>query len=131
MKSFHPVFVLLPMMACLVASVFAADPTGTWTWSQPAPGAAAFASSREATLVLEVRDGFVTGSLSEVDGESTPIEDARLQGDNLSFTVSSSLHGTVSYSGRIDDDTIRGSMVIPGIAGGEDRTIDWVAVKSR
>jgi hypothetical protein len=52
-----------------------------------------------------------------VGGQARPVEDMRLQGDRVSFTVVSEVKGSTvrqAFSGRASGDTIEGSVALSG-----------------
>jgi len=115
-------------MVCFVAVAFAGDPTGTWTWSVQRNG-----QTRESTLSLALKDGTLTGSLSGRGGD-TAIGEATFKDNAIAFTVVREFNDTkfvVKYSGKLDGDTIKGSIVLPGRDGGDPQTVDWTATRSK
>jgi hypothetical protein len=83
--------------------------------------------------VLKLRQRFqkVTGSVS-VDGQETPITNAQLVGTQLSFTVVREIGGqkvTMRFSGRVNGDTITGTVDIQGGQFAGKR--DWVAKRDK
>jgi SAM-dependent methyltransferase len=68
---------------------------GEWTW-QDSPG--------EATLRL-TQDFQKFGGTLEIRGESLPVGETQLRGDFISFKA-----GDLEYSGRVNKDSIRGSV---------------------
>ena len=98
----------------LTASVQAADPTGTWTWSTPGRNGG---PERVSTLTLKADATTLTGKLSVPgrDGSpvETPIADGKIDGDNLSFNLVRSYNGnsgTNKYSGAVTADKITGKV---------------------
>jgi len=115
-------------MVCFVTVAFAGDPTGTWTWSVQRNG-----QTRESTLSLALKDGTLTGSLSGRGGD-TAIGEATFKDNAIAFTVVREFNDTkfvVKYSGKLDGDTIKGSIVLPGRDGGDPQTVDWTATRSK
>jgi hypothetical protein len=119
---------------CLVsAAAFAADPSGTWKWSQPGRGGGA---PRESTLTLAMKDGKLTGKVATPgrDGATTTTEIANgsIKGDVVSFTVEREFNGNkivTKYSGKLAGDTITGESEGPGRDGATQKR-EWVAKKS-
>jgi len=100
------------------------DPTGTWKWNFTTPTG----DTRETTLVLKLDGDKLTGTISGRRGE-TPISDATLKGDEISFSVVREFGEnkfTNKYTGKITGDTIKGKMEFVDPAG-EKRTRDWEA----
>jgi len=114
---------------CLLsAAAFAGDPTGTWSWTMPGrdggPG-------RTATITLVYKDGALTGSLSGRRG-ATPISDASFKGDAVAFSVTREFRGnsfTLKFSGKLEGDTITGTIQRPDPDGGDPITTDWKATR--
>jgi len=129
MKIRSPRFLLAAFaMVCFVAVAFAGDPTGTWTWSVQRNG-----QSRTSTLTLALKDGTLTASLSGRNGD-TAIGDATFKDDAIAFTVEREFNGNkfvAKYSGKLDGDTIKGSIELPGRDGGDPQTVNWTATRSK
>ena len=93
---------------------------GTWRWSAASGGA------REFELSLNQRFQKVEG-LVRLDGKMGQLRDARLNGDQISFTVHevAGTRGTLQreYSGRVNGNTIEGTVKGPG---GESK---WTATR--
>ena len=111
------------------------DSTGTWKVTQHSTNAQA--SSPELTLKLELKEGALTGTLGSVSTakrksrvKEWPIKDAKLQGDEISFTVShpsEAVAGDVTsiYQGKISGDTIKGTFKVEVL--GQTFTRSWEA----
>lgn len=109
----------------------AADANGTWSWSQPGRNGGA---DRKSTLKLKVEGDKVTGTVSapgrgqNAEPTSTPIENGKITGDEISFAVTREFNGmkrTTKYSGKITGDEIKGKTESEGQAGPQSR--DWAA----
>jgi SAM-dependent methyltransferase len=88
-----------------------ADIAGRWTWRLELAG-----QTQDYELTAAQRFQKVDAAL-EVDGQARPVEDVRLQGDRLSFTVLSEVKGSTVrqiYSGRASGDGIEGSVTLSG-----------------
>jgi SAM-dependent methyltransferase len=99
---------------------------GTWRWTVQTPR-----GERQYALKLRQRFQKVTGSVS-VDGQETPITNAQLVGTQLSFTVVREIGGqkvTMRFSGRVNGDTITGTVDIQGGQFAGKR--DWVAKRDK
>ncbi len=106
----------------------AADPTGTWTWSFTGQNG----QTRETTLKLKKDGDKITGAISGRQNE-TPIEEAKITGDEITFKVVREFQGnkmTSKYHGKISGDTIKGKIEAPG-RDGETRTRDWEAKRKK
>lgn len=123
MKTARPLAFLLAV-ACLTATVFAADPAGTWKWTTTSP-----AGEINTTLELRSKDGQLTGAYSNQFGD-TSIRNAALHGDILTFEVVRDFNGSefvIKYHGKVERDTITGTLETPNPDGGEPIKLDWHA----
>ena len=109
------------------------DPTGVWTWTQPGRQGGA---DRTNTLTLKMDGDKVTGKLSTPGrgGQSmdADIKDAKLAGDDLSFSVTREFNGnsiTTKYTGKVSGDTIKGSTEFD--RNGEPVKRDWEAKRKK
>jgi hypothetical protein len=108
-------------------SALAADPTGTWKWTTQSPN-----GEISTTLKLESKDGKLTGAYSNQFGDTT-ISNISFQGDVLAFEVVRDLGGfqfVVKYRGKLEGDTIKGTLEAPGPDGGEAMKLDWNAART-
>lgn len=109
------------------ASAFAADPTGTWKWSVQSPN-----GEIQTTLKLESKDGKLAGAYSNQFGD-TAISNVSFQEDVLAFEVVREFDGNkfvIKYRGKLDGDTIKGTLEAPGPDGGEGMKLDWNAKRT-
>src|SRR4051812_25914541 len=112
------------------AAVFAADPvnpTGTWKWSTKSP-----TGEIPTTLNVELKNGKISGAYSNQHGD-TAISNASLRDDVIRFDVVRDLGGkkyVVKYQGKIEGDTIKGTIEAPGQDGGKGVTLDWNAKRT-
>src|SRR5581483_11313800 len=99
---------LIVVAVGIATPAIAADATGTWKWTTSFNG-----QTRDSTLKLKQEGDKLTGVY--VGGQSnteTPIEDAKIAGDKISFKVTRDRNGqkfTTAYSGTLKDDTITGT----------------------
>jgi hypothetical protein len=110
-----------------VAAALAADPAGTWKWSASSPN-----GEIATTLKLQSKDGKLEGAYSNQYGD-TAISNASLQDDVITFEVVRDLGGkkyVVKYQGKIEGDTIKGTIQAPGHDGGEGVKLDWNAKRT-
>jgi hypothetical protein len=125
MKSLRLLCSLLALAAAV--SAFAADPTGTWKWATQSP-----AGEIATTLKLESKDGKLTGAYSNQFGDAM-ISNASFQDDVLAFEVVRELNGgkfVVKYRGKLEGDSIKGTLEAPGPDGNEPMKLDWNAKRT-
>jgi len=106
----------------------AEDPTGTWKWSTMFNN-----QTRESTLKLKLEDGKLSGAMLGRNDQEIPIEDAKFEGDKVSFSVTRSRGEqkfTSKYSGTVSGDTIKGTVEMPG-RDGQTRSREWEAKKAK
>ncbi|MDQ5979791.1 MAG: hypothetical protein QG602_2766 [Verrucomicrobiota bacterium] len=108
-------------------SALAADPTGTWKWTTQSPN-----GEISTTLKLESKDGKLTGAYSNAFGD-TVISAVSFQQEILAFEVVRDLGGNkfvVKYRGKLEGDTIKGTLEAAGPDGGEAMKLDWNATRT-
>jgi len=116
---------LLAMLAlAIVAS--AADISGTWKGTAQTPN-----GSTERTFNFKVDGNKVTGdTTSDIFGKST-IEDGKIDGDTVTFTLTIEFQGNqgkVNYTGKIKgDDEIDFHVEIPAF----NQQVDYVAKRAK
>ena len=118
---------LLFALAALTSSAFALDPSGTWKWITQSPN-----GEIATTLKLEAKDGKLTGAYSNQFGDTT-ISNASLKDDDIAFEVVRDFDGqkfVVKYHGKIDGETIKGTIEAAGRDGGEGMKFDWNAKRA-
>ena len=133
------------ILAALIAVCFttaaafaaSASPAGTWKYSQPARGGG---QPVERTLTLEFKGGTLTGTLKGADmGQyqipDTAISDASFTNGTIAFSVErAGRDGTKrvsKYSGKLEGDSIKGTVESPGRGGGAAQKTDWVATRAK
>jgi len=112
------------------------DPTGTWKWSQPGRQGG---DPIEITLKLKLEGEKLTGTLTRPGRQGgnpteTPIENAKLKADEISFDVTREFQGnrfTTKYAGKISGDTIKGTNERPGRDGGDPVKTQWEAKREK
>jgi hypothetical protein len=122
-------YLVATFVAALLTTVstFAADPTGTWTWTRQGRDG----QTVEVTAKLQFADGKLTGTVTGFQGTENPISDGKLEGDAIAFNVVANFNGnefTIVYQGKLDGDTITGTIQRPDRDGGT-RTSDWKATR--
>ena len=106
-----------------------ADPTGTWTWSQPGRNGG---PERKSTLKLKLEGDKVTGTLSAPgrggQNSDVAISEGKLKGDEITFEVTREVQGnkfTAKYNGKISGDSIKGKVETE--RNGQTNARDWEA----
>lgn len=103
------------------------DPTGTWEWTTKSP-----TGEIPTTLKLAWQDNKVSGFYSNQFG-NTAISNLSLEDDVISFDVVRDFGGqkyVVKYHGKMQGDTISGTIEAPGHDGGETVKLDWNAKRT-
>ena len=128
MKRLVAAAVMLALVAFVSPTRAADNPTGTWKWTTEFGG-----KTRESTLKLKLDGDKLTGVY--VGGQSnteTPIEDATIKGDEISFKVTRERDGqksTTKYNGKLSGDTITGKSERD--RDGKATSTDWVAKRQK
>jgi autotransporter translocation and assembly factor TamB len=111
--------IALLTLGTLTAS--AADVSGTWKGTAQTPNGPV-----ERTFNFKVDGNKLTGdTTSEMFGKSV-IEDGKVDGDNISFTITIDFQGNegkVNYNGKVDGDTINFKVEIPAF----NQTVEYAA----
>jgi hypothetical protein len=118
--------IVLTVAAFVGVLVAAENPTGTWKWTTNFGG-----QSRDATLKLKMDGDKLSGTYVGRDSE-TPIEDASIKDDLISFKVTREFNGqkrTTKYSGKIAGDTITGKSERE--RDGQTQSTEWVAKRQK
>ena len=114
---------MLPLTILVLAiAASAADISGAWKGTAQTPN-----GSTERTFNFKVDGNKLTGdTTSDIFGKST-IEDGKIDGDTVSFTLTVSFQGNegkVNYTGKIEgDDEIDFHVEIPAF----NQTVDYAA----
>jgi hypothetical protein len=128
MKRLAAAAVMLAFVGLVIPVRAADNPTGTWKWTTEFGG-----QTRESTLKLKLDGDKLTGVY--VGGQSnteTPIEDATIKGDLISFKVTRERNGqksTTKYNGKLSGDTITGKSERD--RDGKATSTDWVAKRQK
>ena len=121
---------VLTLGATCLAQDKKADPTGKWMWTVPGRNGG---PDRTNTVTLKLDGEKVTGKVTSPtrDGtRDTDIEEGKLKGDEVSFTVTSDFNGNKmsrKYSGTVTADSIKGKIEFE--RNGEPQKRDWEAKK--
>jgi hypothetical protein len=113
-------------LVCVAVPALAADPSGTWKWTVERNG-----MTFETTLKLKQESGKLTGTISGRNNTETPIEDGKVEGDDVTFKVTREFGGNKvvqTYKGKLSGDTIKGKVEFE--RNGEAQSRDWEAKKS-
>ena len=139
MKTYHKIWAAFLALCFMTVSALAAEtsPAGTWKYSQPGFQGG---EPTERTIVLEYKDGKVTGTVKGVTMGQFEIPDAAVSDGTfkdgiVSFTTTLDFGGNKfvsKYTGKLEGDKITGSRESPG-RGGEGAPIktDWVATRAK
>jgi autotransporter translocation and assembly factor TamB len=114
---------MLPLaILALAVAASAADISGTWKGTAQTP-----AGSAERTFNFKVDGNKLTGDTSSDMFGKSAIEDGKIDGDTVTFTVTIEYQGNqgkVNYTGKIkSDDEIDFSVEVPSL----DQKIEYVA----
>ena len=114
-------WLLLSMALLALAATAAADISGTWKGTADTPNGPV-----ERTFIFKVDGNKLTGeTTSSMFGKSV-IEDGKIDGDNISFTITVNFQGNeakVLYKGKVAGDEIKFTVEIPAI----NQTIEYTA----
>ena len=121
---------LLALGAVAQAQEKKVDPTGKWTWTTPGRNGG---PDRTSTLELKLQGEKLTGKMiSPARGTQPPreteITDAKLKGEEISFTLVREFNGnkmTSKYTGKLSADSIKGKIEFE--RNGETQSRDWEA----
>jgi autotransporter translocation and assembly factor TamB len=90
------------LFGCLTSLLWAADVTGKWTADSEDGPAWVFN--------LKSDSGKVTGTMQGSDGKDRPVNEGKLEGDDISFSVESEWQGdpiTLVFKGKISGDEMQ------------------------
>ena len=116
---------VLALIGPFQQTTFGQNVAGGWTWEYESFGGRT--ASDSVTLAVEGEE--LSGEHRGFFG-ATKIENGKIDGNTISFSVSRSIGDrtmTSKYSGNVDGDKITGSVATEGF--GDTRTIDWVAYR--
>jgi hypothetical protein len=99
------------MVLAWAATAWAADVSGTWKGSAETPN-----GTVERTFVFKVDGDKLTGETSSNLFGKSKIEDGKVEGDNISFTITVNVQGAegkVNYKGKVEGDQIKFTVEVP------------------
>ncbi|HEY6291617.1 MAG TPA: hypothetical protein VI455_08660 [Terriglobia bacterium] len=105
----------------LAVAASAADVSGTWKGTAQTPN-----GPIERTFIFKVDGNKLTGETTSSAFGKSEIEDGKVDGDNISFTLTVNIQGTeskVNYKGKVEGDQIKFTVEIPAIG----QTIEYTA----
>jgi len=112
---------LLALTALFALAALAADISGNWKGTAEGPN-----GSLQRTFIFKVDGAKLTGETSsEMLGKST-ISDGKIEGDNISFSITANMGGNelkLTYKGKVTGDGIQLTSEISGGGGGQ--AIEW------
>ena len=136
MKSFR-ILAATAVATCLMSvAAFAADATGSWKWTQMGRQGG---TPQEITAKLTAKDGKLTGTVTQPGrGGGAPMDvevsDGTVKGDAIAFSLVREFNGNkfvTKYEGKLDGDTIKGTVTSPGRGGGEPLPREWTASRAK
>ncbi len=119
---------VVAILCALALAVFAADPSGKWTWEQQGRNGAT-----TQTLTLKADGNKLTGSLDAGRGGPTDISNGTVNGNTITFDVKREFNGntmSTSYKGTLDGDTLTLEFSRPGRGGAEPTPMKVTAKRS-
>ena len=114
-------------VAAAADTALAADPTGTWKWSNTFNN-----RTIESTLKLKLEGEKLTGVLVRGERE-VEIEGAMFEDNKIVFSVTRERNGqkfTLKYNGVLVDDAITGKIEFTG-RDNQARSFDWEAKREK
>jgi hypothetical protein len=129
MKTHRRLFAAFAAALLTTASAWAADPSGTWTWTRQNRDG----QSVEVTGKLRYADGKLTGTISGYQGTENPISSGKVEGDRITFDVVLAFNDnkfTIAYQGKLEGDAITGTITRPRRDGGTTES-EWKATRKK
>ena len=93
------------LFVLLTVPVYAADVDGTWTGSIDTPGGAF-----DVSFTFKAEGSTLTGTTTGFDGAPVKIENGKVDGNNISYTVTFDFGGMpfpISYKGVVNGDQLK------------------------
>lgn len=94
--------VFLTLFGCLTSMLWAADVTGKWTADSE--------NGPPWVFSLKSDSSKVSGTMQRSDGKDRPINEGKLEGDDISFSVESEWQGnaiTLVFKGKVSGDAMQ------------------------
>ena len=104
---------LFCLMAIFACNASAADISGNWKGTAEKPNGPV-----ERTFVFKVDGHKLTGETTSARFGKSTIEDGKVDGDDVSFTLTVNIQGAegkVNYKGKVDSDTIKFTVEVQAI----------------
>src|SRR5215510_12862103 len=114
---------LIALFALFAFCASAADVAGTWKASAETQN-----GTFETTFVFKVDGAKLTGSTSNNFTGENPIADGKIDGDNISFSVTANFNGNelkMNYKGKVSGNELKLTLEVPA----RDRTLEMTAKK--
>ena len=115
---------LMLLLAVFALSALAADIAGTWKATSEGPN-----GKMERTFVFKVDGNKLTGETTSSMMGKSAITDGKVDGDNLSFTITGKIQDNeikLNYTGKVTGNEIHFKTEI---AGGGGQTLEWQGKK--
>ena len=96
---------VVAVLAVSALSLFAGEVNGKWKASYSTPDG----QTRESTFSFKAEGDKLTGTVASARGE-TPITDGKINGDDISFSVTRNFGGTerkMMYKGKVSGDELK------------------------
>jgi hypothetical protein len=137
MKSLRLSLAAFAAFCMMTVAALAADasPAGTWKYTQPGRGGG---PGVERTIVLDFKDGKLTGTLKGASMGQFEIPDAAIEAGSfkdgtVTFSVTVDMGGnkrTTKYEAKLDGDKLTGSTEAPGRDGAVQKR-DFAATRAK
>jgi len=118
----------LLVLAAICAVASAADISGTWKGTAENQG-----NTIERTFVFKVDGTKLTGETTSQMMGTSPITDGKIDGDNISFTITAKLQDNemkMNYKGKVEGATIKLTVEFQGGGGFGGQSIVWTLKKA-
>jgi len=114
-------FMCLAMLCAAAITAFAADISGTWKGTAETEN-----GTIERTFNFKVDGNKLTGDTASNNFGKADIQDGKIEGDNISFTLILHIQGNdakVNYKGKVEGDTIKFTVEVEGF----DQSLQMIA----